>query len=206
MKNQVERFVRTSWLRRPSSMALIAALIAVGIIAAARGLGSQIGDTFNTVTTTMNWAVTFRRRMPTGWGPFAVPTSAERADGLAGCVRRHAAARSFGCDVRGSSPDGLAGRRRLRSGDGPAHHEDPQSDLGADGAGILSAGAAGGARRLDHCRSRVGRRADAGAGRAPVHPRLVRGRRRQADGGHRAVDRRRTTSWPTCSTSRWPAA
>ena len=35
---------------------LIAALIAVGIIAAARGLGSQIGDTFNTVTTTMKGA------------------------------------------------------------------------------------------------------------------------------------------------------
>ena len=35
---------------------LIAALIAVGIIAAARGLGSQIGDTFNTVTITMKSA------------------------------------------------------------------------------------------------------------------------------------------------------
>jgi pilus assembly protein Flp/PilA len=35
---------------------LIAALIAVGIIAAARGLGSQIGATFNTVTTTMQGA------------------------------------------------------------------------------------------------------------------------------------------------------
>jgi Flp pilus assembly pilin Flp len=35
---------------------LIAALIAVGIIAAARGLGSQISATFNTVTTTMSSA------------------------------------------------------------------------------------------------------------------------------------------------------
>jgi pilus assembly protein Flp/PilA len=35
---------------------LIAALIAVGIIAAARGLGSQIGTTFNTVTSTMKSA------------------------------------------------------------------------------------------------------------------------------------------------------
>ena len=35
---------------------LIAALIAVGIIAAARGLGSQISATFNTVTTTMKSA------------------------------------------------------------------------------------------------------------------------------------------------------
>ena len=35
---------------------LIAALIAVGIIAAARGLGSQLSATFNTVTTTMKSA------------------------------------------------------------------------------------------------------------------------------------------------------
>ena len=35
---------------------LIAALIAVGIIAAARGLGSQIAATFNTVATTMQGA------------------------------------------------------------------------------------------------------------------------------------------------------
>ena len=35
---------------------LIAALIAVGIIAAARGLGSQISATFNTVTSTMSSA------------------------------------------------------------------------------------------------------------------------------------------------------
>ena len=35
---------------------LIAALIAVGIIAAARGLGSQISSTFNTVTGTMKSA------------------------------------------------------------------------------------------------------------------------------------------------------
>ncbi len=32
---------------------LIAALIAVGIIAAAKSLGSQINDTFNTVATSM---------------------------------------------------------------------------------------------------------------------------------------------------------
>lgn len=35
---------------------LIAALIAVAIVAAARALGSQIGDTFNTVTSTMKSA------------------------------------------------------------------------------------------------------------------------------------------------------
>jgi pilus assembly protein Flp/PilA len=35
---------------------LIAALIAVGIIAAARGLGSQIAATFNTVATKMQSA------------------------------------------------------------------------------------------------------------------------------------------------------
>ena len=35
---------------------LIAALIAVGIIAAARGLGSQISATFNTITSTMSSA------------------------------------------------------------------------------------------------------------------------------------------------------
>ena len=35
---------------------LIAALLAVGLIAAARGLGSQISSTFNTVSTTMKTA------------------------------------------------------------------------------------------------------------------------------------------------------
>ena len=56
MKNQVERFVEDESGATAIEYGLIAALIAVGIIAAARGLGSQIGDTFNTVTTTMKSA------------------------------------------------------------------------------------------------------------------------------------------------------
>ncbi len=56
MKNQVERFVKDELGATAIEYGLIAALIAVGIIAAARGLGSQIGDTFNTVTTTMKGA------------------------------------------------------------------------------------------------------------------------------------------------------
>ena len=56
MKNQVARFVKDESGATAIEYGLIAALIAVGIIAAARGLGSQIGETFNTVTTTMKSA------------------------------------------------------------------------------------------------------------------------------------------------------
>jgi pilus assembly protein Flp/PilA len=56
MKNHIERFVQDESGATAIEYGLIAALIAVGIIAAARGLGSQIGDTFNTVATTMQSA------------------------------------------------------------------------------------------------------------------------------------------------------
>ena len=56
MQNQIERFVKDESGATAIEYGLIAALIAVGIIAAARGLGSQIGGTFNTLTTTMNSA------------------------------------------------------------------------------------------------------------------------------------------------------
>ena len=56
MQNQIQRFVKDESGATAIEYGLIAALIAVGIIASARGLGSQIGSTFNTVTTTMKSA------------------------------------------------------------------------------------------------------------------------------------------------------
>ena len=56
MQNHIERFVKDESGATAIEYGLIAALIAVGIIAAARGLGSQIGATFNTVTSTMSSA------------------------------------------------------------------------------------------------------------------------------------------------------
>jgi pilus assembly protein Flp/PilA len=56
MQNHIERFAKDESGATAIEYGLIAALIAVGIIAAARGLGSQIGATFNTVTTTMKSA------------------------------------------------------------------------------------------------------------------------------------------------------
>ena len=56
MQNLIARFVKDESGATAIEYGLIAALIAVGIIAAARGLGSQIGATFNTVTTTMKCA------------------------------------------------------------------------------------------------------------------------------------------------------
>ena len=53
MKNFVARFVKDESGATAIEYGLIAALIAVGIIAAARGLGSQISATFNTVNDTM---------------------------------------------------------------------------------------------------------------------------------------------------------
>jgi pilus assembly protein Flp/PilA len=50
------RFVKDESGATAIEYGLIAALIAVGIIAAARGLGSQISATFNTVTSTMSSA------------------------------------------------------------------------------------------------------------------------------------------------------
>jgi pilus assembly protein Flp/PilA len=56
MQNHIERFVKDETGATAIEYGLIAALIAVGIIAAARGLGSQISATFNTVTSTMSSA------------------------------------------------------------------------------------------------------------------------------------------------------
>ena len=56
MKEHLKRFVQDEAGATAIEYGLIAALIAVGIIAAARSLGSQIGDTFNTITTTMKGA------------------------------------------------------------------------------------------------------------------------------------------------------
>jgi len=56
MQNHVMRFVKDDAGATAIEYGLIAALIAVGIIAAARGLGSQISATFNTVTSTMSSA------------------------------------------------------------------------------------------------------------------------------------------------------
>jgi pilus assembly protein Flp/PilA len=56
MRNTVVRFVKDESGATAIEYGLIAALIAVGIITAARLLGSQISATFNTVATTMQSA------------------------------------------------------------------------------------------------------------------------------------------------------
>ncbi|TMJ77924.1 MAG: Flp family type IVb pilin [Alphaproteobacteria bacterium] len=56
MQNHAMRFVKDESGATAIEYGLIAALIAVGIIAAARGLGSQISATFNTITSTMSSA------------------------------------------------------------------------------------------------------------------------------------------------------
>ena len=56
MQNHIRRFVKDESGATAIEYGLIAALIAVGIIAAARGLGSQISATFNTITSTMSSA------------------------------------------------------------------------------------------------------------------------------------------------------
>jgi pilus assembly protein Flp/PilA len=53
MQNFVARFVKDESGATAIEYGLIAALIAVGIIAAARTLGEQISSTFGTVTTEM---------------------------------------------------------------------------------------------------------------------------------------------------------
>jgi pilus assembly protein Flp/PilA len=53
MQSNVVRFVKDESGATAIEYGLIAALIAVGIITAARLLGSQISDTFNAVTTNM---------------------------------------------------------------------------------------------------------------------------------------------------------
>ncbi|HEU0061053.1 MAG TPA: Flp family type IVb pilin [Hyphomicrobiaceae bacterium] len=53
MKNFVARFVKDESGATAIEYGLIAALIAVAIIGAARALGTQIGTTFNTVVTEM---------------------------------------------------------------------------------------------------------------------------------------------------------
>ena len=56
MKTYIMHFVQDESGATAIEYGLIAAPIAVGIIAAARGLGSQIAATFNTVATTMQSA------------------------------------------------------------------------------------------------------------------------------------------------------
>lgn len=56
MRKAVVRFVKDESGATAIEYGLIAALIAVGIITAARLLGSQISSTFNTVATTMQSA------------------------------------------------------------------------------------------------------------------------------------------------------
>jgi pilus assembly protein Flp/PilA len=53
MKNHVVRFVKDESGATAIEYGLIAALIAVGIISAARALGTQISATFTTVKDTM---------------------------------------------------------------------------------------------------------------------------------------------------------
>jgi pilus assembly protein Flp/PilA len=54
MKDFVARFVKDQSGATAIEYGLIAALIAVAIIGAARALGTQIGTTFNTVTEMQN--------------------------------------------------------------------------------------------------------------------------------------------------------
>jgi len=56
MQNRVMRFVKDESGATAIEYGLIVALIAIGIITAARLLGSQISATFNTVRTTMESA------------------------------------------------------------------------------------------------------------------------------------------------------
>jgi pilus assembly protein Flp/PilA len=56
MRNFVTRFAKDESGATAIEYGLIAALIAIGIIAAARGLGSQISATFNMVASTMQSA------------------------------------------------------------------------------------------------------------------------------------------------------
>ena len=53
MKNFVARFVKDESGATAIEYGLIAALIAVALIGAARALGTQVGTTFNTVVTEM---------------------------------------------------------------------------------------------------------------------------------------------------------
>jgi pilus assembly protein Flp/PilA len=53
MQNLVKRFVKDESGATAIEYGLIAALIAVGIIAAAKALGAQISATFNAVATAM---------------------------------------------------------------------------------------------------------------------------------------------------------
>jgi pilus assembly protein Flp/PilA len=53
VKNYVVRFMRDESGATAIEYGLIAALIAVGIIAASRSIGSQISSTFNTIKDTM---------------------------------------------------------------------------------------------------------------------------------------------------------
>ncbi len=53
MKSIINRFVKDESGATAIEYGLIAALIAVGIITAAKGLGSQVSSTFNSVATSM---------------------------------------------------------------------------------------------------------------------------------------------------------
>jgi len=50
MQNHIKRFIRDESGATAIEYGLIAALIAVGIIAAVRSLGSEMGATFNTIS------------------------------------------------------------------------------------------------------------------------------------------------------------
>ena len=56
MQNVIARFVKDESGATAIEYGLIAALIAVGIIAAARALGTEIADTFQRVTTELETA------------------------------------------------------------------------------------------------------------------------------------------------------
>ena len=139
MKNYVVRFLKDKSGATAIEYGLIAALIAVGIIAAARSLGSQVGDDLqhgrrrdeedlSRSVPTRAFGLRLRGRSPSRRATHAVFD-------LSGSARSRA---------RSRSPHDPARRRRLCRGDGPPHHEDPQSHLRAHGAGVLSSGAAGG--------------------------------------------------------------
>ena len=83
MKSYVVRFLKDEFGATAIEYGLIAALIAVGIIAAARALGSQVGLTFNTVADEMREDLSgrppaslwLRGRSPTGGRPRALSGS-----------------------------------------------------------------------------------------------------------------------------------
>ena len=180
MKNFVARFLKDEFGATAIEYGLIAALIAVGIIAAARGLGSQIGTTFNTVARPDRTAdagpdlVGFRLASGSFANRRATPSFMASKDQivldlavltvLPGAVAFAAAMDLLTMKI----PNRISAVMVLAFF--------PLALLLGLGAWDI----------LDHVARRPRR---PGARRAAVHPRLVRRRRRQADGGDRAVDR-----------------